>query len=239
MKIITYEDIKNLNPCEDPIQYIPKTWEGTVLDILNLEQVPGRDRLWVVLKKDFLEGIDKKRFVLKCAREIQYLMKDERSSKALDVAEAYLEGRATKEELEVAEKAANVAYATAYFAAYAANVAYAAARNTDATVAANVVYAAAYASTCDAAYAANVAYAAACATVHDNYADVTPFSAAYSTATEYTACDAANAAIRNTYVANAAAYASSNTSVTDAREFFTCRQIEILKAIIENGFYEP
>ena len=46
---ITYQDIKDLEPCYDPVKYIPKTWEGTLQDVLDLQDVPVNDRLWVVL----------------------------------------------------------------------------------------------------------------------------------------------------------------------------------------------
>ena len=53
-----------------------------------------------------------------CANTVRHLMKDERSIKAVDIAIAFGEGRATIEELKVAYAAA--AYAAAY-AAYAAD----------------------------------------------------------------------------------------------------------------------
>ena len=59
-----------------------------------------------------------------CANTVRHLMKDERSIKAVDIAIAFGEGRATIEELKVAYAAA--ADAAAYAAAYAA-AAYAAA----------------------------------------------------------------------------------------------------------------
>jgi hypothetical protein len=84
----------------------------------------------------------------KCANTVRHLMKDERSTKAVDIAIAYGEGRATREELAAdAAGAAAAAYAAAdYDAAYAA---YAAAY---ADYAAD--YAAAYAAAAMKAYAA-------------------------------------------------------------------------------------
>ena len=73
-----------------------------------------------------------------CANTVRHLMKDERSIKAVNIAIAYGEGRATKEEL-----AAAASYAASDAASYAAAAAYAAA------------YAASYAASDAASYAAS------------------------------------------------------------------------------------
>ena len=64
-----------------------------------------------------------------CANTVRHLMKDERSIRAVDVAIAFAEGKATREELDAAAAAA---YAAAYDAAAAA---YAAAAAADAAAA--------------------------------------------------------------------------------------------------------
>ena len=88
-----------------------------------------------------------------CANTVRHLMTDERSIKAVDVAIAFGEGRATRDELDTAADAA------AAFAAHAAAAAAAAfATSTDAAAAA---YAAAAASARADAYAAANAAAAA------------------------------------------------------------------------------
>ena len=116
-----------------------------------------------------------------CANTVRHLMKDARSIKAVDVAIAFGEGRATREELDAAfasasnaanaaydyatSNAAYVAYAAyaASFAANVANVAYAyatyAASNASnaAAYAAEELIAPAYANVANAAYFANVA----------------------------------------------------------------------------------
>jgi hypothetical protein len=74
-----------------------------------------------------------------CANTVRHLMTDERSTNAIDVAIAFGDGRATREELD---RAANAAYA-AYAAAYAADAADA--------YAADAADAAAYADAADAA----------------------------------------------------------------------------------------
>jgi hypothetical protein len=106
-------------------------------------------------------------------RKVWDLLVDERSRKAVEVAEAYADGKATYEELQTA-------YATAYAAARAACAARAAA--------CAVAYAVAYAAADDAAYAA---YAAAYAA-----SDVAAYAASDDAAeAAYAAANAAQAQI--------------------------------------------
>lgn len=77
-----------------------------------------------------------------CANTVRHLMTDERSMNAVDVAIAFGEGRATRDELDAAYTAACAASADAAAAAYyasasAAAAAYSAASATDAAAAVN------------------------------------------------------------------------------------------------------
>lgn len=76
-----------------------------------LRTVPEHDREWRL-------------FAVWCARKVQHLMTDQRSLDALDVAERFANGRATREELDAAWAAAEAARA----ATWAAPTAEAAAR---------------------------------------------------------------------------------------------------------------
>jgi hypothetical protein len=107
MKQITYQDIVALDPCYEPSKYIPETWTGTVVDILDLDAVPANDRLWVVLHSEFLPDKLMRLFAVRCARQVQHLLTDERSIRAIDVAERYANGLATDEELTAAWAAAS------------------------------------------------------------------------------------------------------------------------------------
>lgn len=107
MKTITIEDIRALEPCYDPGRYLPEDWTGTVLDILKLPDVPVKDKFWAVLREEFIDTKTLRLFVVWCARRAQHLMTDERSLKALDVAEKCAHGEATKEELRAARVAAS------------------------------------------------------------------------------------------------------------------------------------
>ena len=82
------------------------------------------DALWALRAVDGGE-MDMRIFAVRCARKVQHLMEDDRSIKALDVAEAYARGEATGEELAAARAAAraaawNAAWAAAWDAAWAA-----------------------------------------------------------------------------------------------------------------------
>jgi hypothetical protein len=70
-----------------------------------------------------------------CANTVRHLMTDKRSVKAVDVAIAFGEGRATRDELDTACHAAAASYAAAYDAAYDAAASYAAAAAADAAAA--------------------------------------------------------------------------------------------------------
>jgi hypothetical protein len=104
-----------------------------------------------------------------CANTVRHLMTDERSLNAVDVAIAFGEGKATREELDAAAAAAYAAnaaaaYAAAAYAAAAAADAYTAAAAADAytAAAADAYTAAAAAAAADAdAYTAAAAAAAA------------------------------------------------------------------------------
>jgi hypothetical protein len=106
---LSYSDIRGWGPCYDPKKYVPDTWRGTAVDILRLTSVPHADRLWVVLRTELVSERVMRLFAVWCARQVQHLMKDERSLKALDVAEAFANGNATREELSAARAAARAA----------------------------------------------------------------------------------------------------------------------------------
>jgi hypothetical protein len=93
-----------------------------------------------------------------CVNTVRHLMKDERSIKAIDIAIAFGEGKATREELDTAAAAAYANYPA--YAAAATYAAYAAAAD-DAVVAANSAAASAAYAADDAVVAANSAAASA------------------------------------------------------------------------------
>ena len=151
MKTI-HELLTELNACEDARQWASdKTLETIISDCHR-----GDWLLWLAQKVD----IDIRLLTLakaRCAKTVYHLMNDDRSRKAVDVAERFGLGLATKEELAYAADAAYADSAAAY-AAYAA--AYSAA---DAAyfAASYAAYSAADAADADSAAYADYAYSAA------------------------------------------------------------------------------
>jgi hypothetical protein len=138
MKQITLQEIRELNPCYDPAKFLPEDWTGTVVDILNVEDCPAEDRIWVVLREEFIDAKTLRLFAVWCAREALKLVEnpDVRSIEACNVAERYANGEATDEELSAAAWAASAAWAgsaaRAAWAARAGSAAWAASAARDA-----------------------------------------------------------------------------------------------------------
>lgn len=107
LKRFTIDDIRNLGPCYDPARHLPEDWSGTALDILKHNSIPAHDALWVVCRESILDSRTLRLFAVWCARQVQHLMTDKRSIAALDVAERYARGEASKKELYAARAAAS------------------------------------------------------------------------------------------------------------------------------------
>jgi hypothetical protein len=120
---ITLQKIRDAQPCEAGWKTLLKAQGGTgadysaefplsdVLDINGLHDtlwclrcLPEHNNMWRL-------------YAVWCARQVQHLMKDQRSIDALDVAERHARGLATDAELSAAEDAAGAA---AWDAAWAA-----------------------------------------------------------------------------------------------------------------------
>ncbi len=106
MKRISLSMIRSWGPCYDPAMKVSEDWSGTVLDVLALDNVSAEDKLWLVLREDLLSAKLLRLFAVSCARDVQHLMTDERSIRAIDAEERYAHGLATDEELRAAWAAA-------------------------------------------------------------------------------------------------------------------------------------
>ena len=166
MLTITLDQIRAHSPCTEGwrklLAYLDKNEaddEPFPLEIV-LES-NGFDALWCLRCFNDLEG-PIRLLAVRFAREVEYLMLDERSRNALDVAERFAKGTATLEELKIA---ADAAYSASIAAAYAATAHSAAAYD----AVADVYYAAAY----------SAAYGATVAAAHDVY-DAVYDAAAYA-----------------------------------------------------------
>jgi hypothetical protein len=76
--------------------------------------------IWVATRPGVLTDRDLRLFAVFCARQVEYLMADDRSRHALDVAERFANGHATKSELDAASASASASTA-ASAATYAAS----------------------------------------------------------------------------------------------------------------------
>jgi hypothetical protein len=156
---LTYQQIVGMGPCaaHHPDKYIPKTWEGTVIDLMDLPNVAATEKLWVLWR--VLDERLLRFFAADCAdRALTYpanYTPDPRTLEAIRVVKLYAAGNASRDELNRVCDAATAAYVAAYVAANAA------------ASAADAAAAAAYAAASAAAYAAAAAAAAAAAYAAD------------------------------------------------------------------------
>jgi hypothetical protein len=106
-------EIAKFKPCEDALAY--RATHSTFAEAW--QHCPRGDwMLWIATKA----GVDKRTLTLAkalCAKTVIHLMRDERSRKAVEVAEAYGCGKATDEELSAAAAAAADAAHAAHAAA--------------------------------------------------------------------------------------------------------------------------
>ena len=121
----TLNKIREHQPCtsgwEKLLTYLGKTKADdepllitTIIDSNGLD-----DALWCLRA---VEGRDKeiRLYAVWCTRQVQHLLKDQRSLNALDVAERYANGEATEDELDAAADAAWAAWDAAADAARSA-----------------------------------------------------------------------------------------------------------------------
>lgn len=77
MKTVTLEEFKTFNPCwmktEEGTARLEKIGsrkkEWTALDVLRLEEVSAEDRLWAVLREEFVPAHILHEFACRCAEE--------------------------------------------------------------------------------------------------------------------------------------------------------------------------
>jgi len=182
MMYTTLNKIRQHSPCTDGWVKLLKHQDKTEADdeplsfLTILESNGLDDAIWCCRAAPEYDK-EWRLFAVWCARQVQHLMTDERSVAALDVAERYANGLATKEELDAATVAA--------YATYSYNAA------DDAAVSAawGDIYAAANAVSAARA-AANAAYSAARAAANAAYSAARDADAAYSAARD------ADAAVR-------------------------------------------
>lgn len=136
LKVFSVDDIRKLGPCYDPVTgmdddgnvihpggFVPENWTGTALDVLKLNACPAEDRLWLVLRDQWIDDRTLRLFAVWCARRALQSVDnpDPRSITACDVAEQFAHGAATAQELAAAcDAARNAAWDSTWAAADAA-----------------------------------------------------------------------------------------------------------------------
>ena len=124
----TLNRIRECDPCASGWKKLLESLNKTKADDepLSLKHILDSngldDAIWALRSIDAPEV---RLFAVRCVRQIQHLISDERSLNALDVSEAYAVGEATKDELSAARAAAEAAAraaarAAAGYAAWAA-----------------------------------------------------------------------------------------------------------------------
>ena len=111
------EYLKSINACDPACKW----QEGKDLETVWNTCERGDWMIWLLVNSEN-EVTDRelRLIAVKCARQVQHLMKDERSINALDVAERFANGEATQEELNAAWDAARAAGDAAWAAAWEA-----------------------------------------------------------------------------------------------------------------------
>ena len=117
MKTVTYEEFLEFDPCwleeEGGAERLKAYFDRfggrmSALDILNLDDVDAEDKLWSVLREEFIPAPILREFACVCAECALTLIDnpDPRSIKAIEVKRAWLRGEATDGELAAARDAA-------------------------------------------------------------------------------------------------------------------------------------
>jgi len=130
LPILNCDFFREAEACYDPATVLGEDWNGTALDILDHPQISSDDKIWAVCAKGALpESVQRlmavafvRETTLHDGRNVVDLSTDERSLKALEVAELHALGKATDGELDAARGAAKAAGA-AGSAAWAATIA--------------------------------------------------------------------------------------------------------------------
>lgn len=114
MKKVTYEQFLSFGPCwlkskkgRERLKKYKKWWgdSKTALDILALEEVEADDKLWTVLRPEFIDESFLHEFACRCAERALSCVDnpDPRSIAAIEAKRAWLREEISDDELEIAQ----------------------------------------------------------------------------------------------------------------------------------------
>ena len=154
MKTVTPEQFKEFGPCwletaagrQRYARVAAMRDEWSALDVLALDGVSNKDKLWAVLREEFIDAPVLHEYACRCAEYALTFVRepDSRSIAAIEAKRKWLRGEISNDDLTAARAAA----------AWAANAARAAAAWAAAWAANAATNAAAWAAACDAAWTA-------------------------------------------------------------------------------------
>lgn len=127
LKTVTYEQFLIFNPCwlateagrKRLKRYAVKREQWTALDILALNRVSAEDRMWAVLREEFIPAQLLHEFACRCAEWAlsKVVHPDSRSIAAIQAKRDWLDGKITDRDLEAAKDSAWAAARDATWAA--------------------------------------------------------------------------------------------------------------------------
>jgi hypothetical protein len=118
--MITYDKILSFDPCHSPekcLEMMKGVKEYSLMDFLDLDSVTAEDKLWVVLREDFIDDAILHEFACRCVEAVLPLFEkefpdDKRPRNAIAAKRKWLKGEITDKELTAASDAAWSAWAT-------------------------------------------------------------------------------------------------------------------------------
>ena len=122
LKVMNIDDLRALEPCADPVDHfgLDPEWKGTIIDILKMESLNAKDRVWVACQPGVISEKLQRLFAVWYARRILTDCKtpDPTIIACIEAAERFANGEGTAEEMEAARLKMNEAYWAADRAAY-------------------------------------------------------------------------------------------------------------------------
>ena len=106
--VTAIEFCSQFDACDDGVDWCADNslLDGPMSALWEREDLKPDWRIWVATRKGVLSDRDARMFACWCARQVWHLLTDERSRAAVEVAERYANGDATKADLSAARAAA-------------------------------------------------------------------------------------------------------------------------------------